>query len=99
MPMPSGFRAQEQRQERQQAQHDHHHARHTARSRAEHLLRAMAAGKAAVFRARIVGHCPQAARCERRIRDLWRSGARFPRESLAGASEIYASTKKEKITA
>jgi hypothetical protein len=41
MQMPSGFQAQERRQ----AQHDHHHARDTARSRAEHLLRAMAGGK------------------------------------------------------
>src|SRR5579871_6460000 len=31
--------------EREQAQHDHHHARNTARSRAEHLLRAMAGRK------------------------------------------------------
>jgi hypothetical protein len=45
MPMPSGFQAQEQEQAREQAQHDHRHARDTARSRAEHLLRALARAK------------------------------------------------------
>jgi len=64
MPIPWGFQAQE----RPQVQHDHHHARDSAWSRAEHLLRAMAGGKAAVSGPRIAGHCPQWARCERQIR-------------------------------
>jgi hypothetical protein len=38
-PTPSAFQAEERRQ----AQHDHHHARHSAGSRVEALLRAMAA--------------------------------------------------------
>jgi hypothetical protein len=39
MPMPVAFQAEVQ----QQAQHNHRHARHSAGSRVEPLLRAMAA--------------------------------------------------------
>ena len=55
----------------------------------------MAEAKAAVCGRRIAGHCPWRARRERQIRDLCRSGARFPRESLAAALEICVSTKKK----
>jgi len=55
--------------------------------------------KTAVSGPRIAGHCPWWARCERQSRHLWRSGARFPRESLAGALEIRVSTKKKNLHA
>ena len=53
--------------------------------------------KAAVCGPRSAGHCPSRARCERQIRDRSRSGARFPRESLATALEICVSSKKKNL--
>jgi hypothetical protein len=73
MPMAQGFQARSPRipplralkkhlvqgaEEPQQAQHDHHHARDTARSRAEHLLRALAREKRRQTRGKAGGYCP-----------------------------------------